>query len=449
MVIYKKMSILIFVLFLTILLTLSISSAQTSTSQESSACAQDVQKCPDGSFVARDLANNCNFKSCPTPQCPANCKCDEQGNIISCPTTDQGGKTCIACVNGVPTGNVDSNECPIYNCPSSACPSNCKCDSQGNIIECSITASCPSKCNCDGSGNILDCESSECIDSDGGKNYYEKGKVFVPHSDSTYLDICAYDQKGSENNDHNLLLEAYCFVDKFGYGYDSYSCPNGCKDGACVPFYEKKEELVTKTEKEHSSAECPAEKCKEISNKCFGIDKIIVEECIFYIKSNNKCEEVTNTNSRILKNECSEEETKVVTFCQGCQLDQSICIPFGTRLEKKDSAYYCDITNKMLEQKENKVSCQNSYECLSNNCKSGNCKPICEGCLNENNGCMPIGTRTEKQYCDADYSFKNQNLEDNNCNNNYECSSNICVNNKCISPSLLQKIIDWFKKLFG
>ena len=398
-------------------------------------------------------SNGCTIYRCPGVACSKPVcegiydtgQKDSNGCVIyACPST-----TCTACVGGVDSGEKDFNGCPIYKCPTIKCPVDCTCDGAGNVIECSIKISCPSTCKCDSNGNILDCDKSECIDSDSGKNYYEKGKVFVPHSDATYLDICAYEQNDNENN-HNLLYEAYCFVDRYGYGYDYYSCQNGCKNGVCIPFYEKIEELKTKTEYADSSVDCPTKECKEISKKCLGNDKILIEECTFYIKSNNKCEEITNTNSKILKGECDNKEVnQVVTFCQGCQLDESTCIPFGTRLEKKDSVYYCDITKKMAEQKQNKVSCQNSYECLSNNCKSGSCVPICEGCLNDNKACVPVGTRTSTQFCDSDYSFKNQNSEDNDCNNNYECSSNVCVNNNCISPSLMQRIIEWFKRLFG
>lgn len=28
-------------------------------------CTADVQECPDGSFVARDVNNNCAFQECP------------------------------------------------------------------------------------------------------------------------------------------------------------------------------------------------------------------------------------------------------------------------------------------------------------------------------------------------------------------------------------------------
>jgi len=384
--------------------------------------------------------DDCPIYTCPAITCPIGCRCDEKGNVLECASTS---KPCPVNCNCDGQGN-------IISCSTSPqCPANCNCDDKGNFIKCSIKISCPSTCKCDSNGNILYCEKSECIDSDGGKNYYVKGKVFVPFSNSTYWDTCAYEQNPNES-DHNLLYKAYCFVDKYGYGYDYYSCPNGCKDGACIPFYDKKEELKTKTEYAYSSIDCPAKKCKEISKKCLGNDKIVIEECTFYIKSNDRCEEITNTNSKILKGECDNKEVnQVVTFCQGCQLDVSTCIPFGTRLEKKNSAYYCDITKNMIEQKEIKITCQNSYECLSNNCKSGSCTPICEGCLNENKACIPIGTRTSIQFCDSDYSFKNQNSEEGSCNNNYECSSNLCVNNKCISPSLLQRVIDWFKKLFG
>ena len=35
------------------------------------------------------------------------------------------------------------------------------------------------------------------------------------------------------------------------------------------------------------------------------------------------------------------------------------------------------------------------------------------------------------------------------CDNNFECKSNICVDSKCISGSLIQKIISWFANLFN
>ena len=129
--------------------------------------------------------------------------------------------------------------------------------------------------------------------------------------------------------------------DKFRYGYDLYECPNGCKDGTCIPLTENKENIKY---------------------------------------------EGGETTEQINK-----DSGAVITFCQGCQLDKNTCIPFGTRFKNENKPYYCDITKKILEQR----------------------------------------------------------LENDQCDNNYECSANLCIDNKCISSSLIQKIIDWFKNLFG
>ena len=138
-------------------------------------------------------SNGCTIYRCPGVACSKPVcegiydtgQKDSNGCVIyACPST-----TCTACVGGVDSGEKDFNGCPIYKCPTIKCPVDCTCDGAGNVIECSIKISCPSTCKCDSNGNILDCNKSECIDSDSGKNYYEKGKVFVPHSDATYLDI--------------------------------------------------------------------------------------------------------------------------------------------------------------------------------------------------------------------------------------------------------------------
>jgi len=72
----------------------------------------------------------------------------------------------------------------------------------------------------------------------------------------------------------------------------------------------------------------------------------------------------------------------------------------------------------------------------------------CEGCILDNK-CVPIAYSTLDKYCDADKSLKNQKQEDEDCNNNFECESNVCIDAKCVSSGLIQKILDFFKKLFG
>ena len=154
----------------------------------------------------------------------------------------------------------------------------------------------------------------------------------------------------------------------------------------------------------------------------------------------------STSNSRMLKGVCIGETKEIL--CDGCQIGSNSCIPVGTRLEEGTKFYYCYLQNELSIQKENDISCQNNYECKSNNCFNSICKPICTGCLDSSNTCVPFGTRTESQYCDIDYSSKKQKSEDISCNNNYECSTNVCVDSNCISPNLIQKIIAWFNKFF-
>lgn len=73
---------------------------------------------------------------------------------------------------------------------------------------------------------------------------------------------------------------------------------------------------------------------------------------------------------------------------------------------------------------------------------------VCMGCLLDNK-CYPIGYRKEKTYCNEEDIFVNQTDSELKCNNNFECSSNLCVSNQCINPGLINKILNWFRDLFG
>jgi hypothetical protein len=74
---------------------------------------------------------------------------------------------------------------------------------------------------------------------------------------------------------------------------------------------------------------------------------------------------------------------------------------------------------------------------------------ICKDSCPLENQCYPFGYRKSEEYCSDVGQFIAQLKSDESCDNNFECSSNICVNAKCISGNLLDKIISWFKSLFG
>ncbi len=66
--------------------------------------------------------------------------------------------------------------------------------------------------------------SADCYDSDGGKDYYIYGETSDANSGGG--DIC----------NGNNLVEHYC--SQWGHEYETYTCPDGCEDGACLTVSE-------------------------------------------------------------------------------------------------------------------------------------------------------------------------------------------------------------------
>lgn len=65
-----------------------------------------------------------------------------------------------------------------------------------------------------------------CTDSDGGKNYSIRGNVVAksPASDINVWDLCS----GSTES----LVEYFCI--NTSQSGETYTCPNGCSNGACI-----------------------------------------------------------------------------------------------------------------------------------------------------------------------------------------------------------------------
>ena len=99
-----------------------------------------------------------------------------------------------------------------------------------------------------------------------------------------------------------------------------------------------------------------------------------------------------------------------------------------------------------------RTDCDDYNACTSDLC-SGTPKKCSHieaslGC-NYNGSCIPASIRYGGMYCEVDRTMQSQKEESSDCNNNYECDSNVCVNSKCISPSFIQRVIEWFGKIFG
>ena len=74
---------------------------------------------------------------------------------------------------------------------------------------------------------------------------------------------------------------------------------------------------------------------------------------------------------------------------------------------------------------------------------------VCKDSCPFDGKCYPFGYRKTGKYCSDEGNFKSQLDSDKACDNNFECSSNICVDSKCVSSALIDKIFDWLRKLFG
>jgi len=310
--------------------------------------------------------------------------------------------------------------------------------------------------------------SAECTDTDGGINIYENGEIHF---------INPYEESANSGSS--------------GGGGNGGTCPSDytCEDGTQVEYckmvmtetYECPTSTITTTTVSQNATSggggvmgsCP----KRVTIKCECIDNpsslcntpsqgdgggggsssstlpsdssgggskmsVNLDECF----NNQDCDDI---------NPCSEDLcTDFPKKCthhkiEGCIVDNK-CFSHGTIYELENKKYYCDISNKGILQKQDEVECNNAFECKSNICEKNQCGRFCEGCKDESMKCISYGLRLENgKYCDVDNSIKYQKSNQVGCNNNYECTSNLCVNDKCIEPNLLNKLINWLRKFFG
>ncbi len=72
----------------------------------------------------------------------------------------------------------------------------------------------------------------------------------------------------------------------------------------------------------------------------------------------------------------------------------------------------------------------------------------CTGGCEFQGKCYPLGYREGKQYCSDNNQLIGQSKK-GVCENDFECKSNVCDSGECISEGLMEKIGNWFKKVFG
>ena len=70
------------------------------------------------------------------------------------------------------------------------------------------------------------------------------------------------------------------------------------------------------------------------------------------------------------------------------------------------------------------------------------------GC-NLNGSCVSFGYRINNTYCGLNKSFVPQKQANEICENDFECSTNLCIDGNCVSGNVWQKFLKWIGRLFG
>jgi hypothetical protein len=178
--------------------------------------------------------------------------------------------------------------------------------------------------------------------------------------------------------------------------------------------------------------------CIEIGSRTENSFCGLTEEFDYFKQNEQNCDynyECETNNCR--KNKCKPE-------CDGCLDENDKCIPIGTR----SSDQYCNSFGDFTNLKENRITCEFDYECKVNNCNEKICIPQCNGCLDNNDKCLPIGTKSSSNFCDVTGKFVNIKEPLNECNFDYECSSDKCNENLCYEPKMLKRFFNWIGSIF-
>lgn len=112
--------------------------------------------------------------------------------------------------------------------------------------------------------------------------------------------------------------------------------------------------------------------------------------------------------------------------------------------------YYCDgkNSNGVFEEfncanacvdVEGKGACLKKQKVSLENLKQGKCST---GCYFKGT-CYTMGTRTrDGMFCSVDERLEWQLFDDKECFNNFECRSNLCIVNKCVSEEVFDKFLE-------
>jgi hypothetical protein len=151
---------------------------------------------------------------------------------------------------------------------------------------------------------------------------------------------------------------------------------------------------------------------------------------------------------------CDEEECIGIGLCSDELKDKDLEEICGDEIPCANAA--CILIGDCIDelnQEELEYACGDYLPCTNERCENiGKCiedleEDSCDGCDVDGN-CYPITYRTKKQYCDVSGIFVDQMKAGSNCNNNFECKTNLCIDSECLDSGLWKKMMSFFKRLF-
>jgi len=349
-------------------------------------------------------------------------------------------------------------------------------------------------------GFSKDLISKSCSDPDGGINKYLQAHTYGFRS--VFAD--SQDQRirtGGKDSclSSNELVEYYC--DPAGYIQPSYiNCPNGCSNGVCIKGEEVKEQVLCVFENSKEEQKCYSSEdntqfsCSGAGDCITGVSGYKGDKLVWKSTCGGYGATILDGDDETVKFDCGSGETnsteikdngfkkaywqcyngkewksegenclsselwqkKAANFCVGlCKGEKCGVNSFSVG----DNCYSDEDKDKILCTEDAKLCPDGSVVGRDplNNCEFFSCEAktnttislICKDSCPLNEKCYPFGYRKTGKFCSDSNSFEPQLKGSATCDNNFECSSNLCISNQCVSQGAWNKFTSWFKRLFG
>jgi len=278
--------------------------------------------------------------------------------------------------------------------------------------------------------------SAECTDSDGGKNQYIRGNV-----NNGYTDTCV--GSVSPTTGWNMAVNEY-YCENDSVKWEDIKCEGRCFDGACI-----KDDVVVS--------------CNDSDS---GLDYFTAGHVIKYMSFYewDACLEGFSKPT-LLERYCENGEGKSKdVICEGgcidgaCIRNDSVQSPANnsppTPIITQNASVQPPISEQNNTSPSNSSSGGGSSGGSSNNTApsgsgGGGSSSQCSNGCNLNGSCVAFGYRVNNTYCDLNKNFTQQKQASEVCENDFECSTNLCIDNKCVSGNVWQKFLKWISRLFG